>query len=301
MKQKYRILVLAVSLIFLAGCIVSNNSDTQKPETITFTNSSDAPHTIKIASFNIQIFGQTKISNPEVMKIISRIVKGYDLVAIQEVRSKEENVIPTLLNYVNDKNTKYDYIISERLGKTGSKEQYAFVYNTKTVNLIPNSSYVVKDPDDVFEREPFVASFKSGNFDFTMVDNHIKPEDVETELKHLEVVIGNIYNSSSEKDIIVVGDMNADGSYFNETKLAVIFPEWIQIIGNTIDTTVGTADNTYDRMMTRDATAKVEYTGKSGAFRWNAGYGVTDSAFIKKVSDHYPVYAEFRTNLPDDD
>jgi len=268
---------------------------------LAYSGGLDNKNYIEIASFNIQIFGQNKIKNSEVMQIISKIIKRYDLVAIQEVRSTKENIIPALLNYVNDTNTKYDYVISERLGRTSSKEQYAFVYNTKTVHLIPNSSFVVEDPKGVFEREPFVASFKSGNFDFTMVDNHIKPADVEVELKHLELVIDNIYDGSSEKDVIVVGDMNADGAYFNENKLAVIFPEWKQMIGNTEDTTVGSSSNTYDRMMTRDTTAKAEYTGKSGAFRWDSEYGVTNSAFIKKVSDHYPVYSEFRTDFPDDD
>ncbi|MBU0477050.1 endonuclease/exonuclease/phosphatase family protein, partial [bacterium] len=243
-KQKYLILFLVASIIVIAGCTIPPSN---QPEVNPQPESN--PQIIKIASFNIQIFGQNKINNTEAMEIISKIVKRYDLVAIQEVRSTEQNVIPTLLNYINDANTKYDYIISERLGRSTSKEQYAFVYNTKTINPITNSSYVVKDTDDVFEREPFVASFKSGNFDFTMVDNHIKPEDVEAELTHLKVVINNIYDSSSEKDIIVVGDMNADGSYFKEEKLAVILPEWTQMIGNNVDTTVGTADNTYDRMM----------------------------------------------------
>jgi len=160
---------------------------------------------------------------------------------------------------------------------------------------------VVDDPDDVFEREPFVAFFRSGNFDFKVVNNHIKPADVEAELKHLAVVINNIYDSSSEKDIIVLGDMNADGSYFNEDGLTTVLPLWIQLIGNDEDTTVAASDNTYDRMMTREATADVEYTGTSGVFRWDTEYGVADIDFIKKVSDHYPVYAEFRTDLPDDD
>jgi endonuclease/exonuclease/phosphatase family metal-dependent hydrolase len=256
---------------------------------------------IKIASFNIQIFGQSKINKPEVMNILAKIIKKYDIVAVQEVRSDEQNVIPALLNLVNDADTQYDYVISERLGRTGSKEQYAFVYNTKTVSLIPESSYVVDDPDDVFEREPFVAFFRSGNFDFKIVNNHIKPDDAEEELKQLAVVANGIYDSSSEKDIIVLGDMNADGSYFNEDNLAVILPLWIQLIGNDKDTTVAVSDNTYDRMMTRDTTSNVEYTGTSGVFKWDTEYGVTDTTFIKKVSDHYPIYAEFRTDLPDDD
>jgi endonuclease/exonuclease/phosphatase family metal-dependent hydrolase len=289
MKRKHLTIILAISLILVAGCREAGNSDKQEVGSI------------KIASFNIQTFGQTKISKPEIMDIISRIIKRYDVVAIQEVRSKEQNVIPTLLSYVNDANTSYDYIISQTLGRTGSKEQYAFVYNTKTVDLIPESSYVVADPDDVFEREPFVAFFRSGNFDFKLVNNHIKPEDVSAEFSRLAVVINDIYDSSSEKDVIVLGDMNADGSYFDEDNLAVTFPLWIQLIGNDEDTTVAISDNTYDRMMTRDTTANVEYTGKSGVFRWDAEYGVTDNSFIKKVSDHYPVYAEFRTDLPDDD
>lgn len=293
MKQRYPILILIVTLIFIAGCgIVENdthNSGEVKKDHIT------------VASFNIQIFGQTKISKPEIMDIISKIIKRYDVVAIQEVRSKKQNVIPTLLSYVNDANTNYDYIISQRLGRTGSKEQYAFVYNTKTVDLVPESSYVVEDPDDVFEREPFVAFFRSGNFDFKLVNNHIKPEDVSAELHQLAAAINDIYDSSSEKDIIVLGDMNADGRYFDEDNLAVTFPLWIQLIGNNEDTTVAASDNTYDRLMTRDTTANVEYTGKSGTFRWDAEYGVTDNSFIKKVSDHYPIYAEFRTDLADDD
>ncbi len=81
----------------------------------------------------------------------------------------------------------------------------------------------------------------------------------------------------------------------------MILPLWIQLIGNDEDTTVAVSDNTYDRMMTRDTTADVEYTGKSEVFRWDIEYGITDTSFIKKVSDHYPVYAEFKTDLPDDD
>ncbi len=259
------------------------------------------PQVISIASFNIQVFGQSKIKKPEVMDIIAKIIKKYDVVAIQEIRSKEQNVIPALLNLVNDEDTKYDYVISERLGRTSSKEQYAFVYNPKTVTLIPDSTYVVDDPDDVFEREPFVSYFKSGNFDFKIVNNHIKPGDVSNELKHLAVVINDIYDSSAEKDIIVVGDMNADGSYFNEDNLVVILPLWVQLIGNDKDTTVAVSDNTYDRMMTCDTTSSVEYTGTSGVFRWDNEYGITDIGFVKKVSDHYPVYAEFRVDLEDDD
>ena len=288
--KKSRFLPFLLVLLFLHGCCGLKSQVYVKPE-----------QTIAVASFNIQVFGQSKIKKSEVMDVLSKIIKRYDIVAIQEVRSKEQNIIPALLNLVNDADAQYDYVISERLGRTTSKEQYVFVYNTKTVTLIANSDYVVDDPNDVFEREPFVAYFRSGNFDFKIVNNHIKPDDAGEELKQLAVVINSIYSSSSEKDIIVLGDMNADGSYFNEDNLGAVFPTWIQLIGNDENTTVAVSDNTYDRMMTRDTTANVEYTGASEVFRWDTEYGITDIDFIKKVSDHYPVYAEFRTDLADDD
>ena len=72
-------------------------------------------------------------------------------------------------------------------------------------------------------------------------------------------------------------------------------------ISNNEDTTVASASNTYDRMITRPATSSLEYTGRAGVFRWNNEFGVTDMNFVKKVSDHYPVYAVFKTDLRDDD
>lgn len=289
--KKINVVFFLVVFLFTAGCATLDKNKVAISK----------PKTIAVASFNIQIFGQSKISNPEIMRTLAQIIRRYDIVAIQEVRSEEQDVIPALLKYVNDGNIKYDYLTSERLGRTGSKEQYAFVYNTKTVSLIPNSSYVVADPDDIFEREPFVVYFKSGNFDFKIVSNHIKPDDASVELSNLAAVINNIYDSSAEKDVIAVGDMNADGKYYNENNLTGVFLRWTQLIRNNEDTTVGKDNYTYDRMMTRDTTTNVEYIGTSGVFRWDAEYGVTDAAFIKKVSDHYPVYAVFRTDLPDDD
>lgn len=43
---------------------------------------------ISIASFNIQVFGRTKASKPEVMEILVRTISKFDIVAIQEIRDK---------------------------------------------------------------------------------------------------------------------------------------------------------------------------------------------------------------------
>jgi hypothetical protein len=43
--------------------------------------------TIKVASFNIQVFGTSKLGKPEVMDVLAKVVRRFDVVAIQEVRS----------------------------------------------------------------------------------------------------------------------------------------------------------------------------------------------------------------------
>lgn len=46
--------------------------------------------TAKIAAFNIQIFGQAKSQKEDVMAVLTRIVREFDIVLIQEVRDASE-------------------------------------------------------------------------------------------------------------------------------------------------------------------------------------------------------------------
>ena len=47
--------------------------------------------TIRIASFNIQTFGNSKAGKPYVMHTLADIVRQFDIVAIQEIRRSEEH------------------------------------------------------------------------------------------------------------------------------------------------------------------------------------------------------------------
>src|SRR5207237_298200 len=54
--------------------------------------------TIRIASFNIQAFGHAKLDKQQVMEILVKIVRQFDVVAIQEVRSKQQDVLPRFID-----------------------------------------------------------------------------------------------------------------------------------------------------------------------------------------------------------
>lgn len=79
------------------------------------------------------------------MDILADIVRTYDVVAIQEIRDSSQTALPELVDLVNSDGSQYDYVVSERLGRTTSKEQYAYVYNSNTVSV--SNAYTYPEPN----------------------------------------------------------------------------------------------------------------------------------------------------------
>jgi len=155
------------------------NSDLEFQEDDSFTlnsgvdtesNLSADNATLRIGAFNIQIFGKSKIAKPEVMDTLAKIILTYDVVAIQEIRDKDQTALPNLVDLVNSKGAHYDYVVGPRLGRSSSKEQYAYIYNNRAVNL-NGTAWTYPEPNgtDPLHREPYVAYFKAvnGSFDMT--------------------------------------------------------------------------------------------------------------------------------------
>ncbi|HLE76073.1 MAG TPA: endonuclease/exonuclease/phosphatase family protein [Candidatus Bathyarchaeia archaeon] len=259
----------------------------------------------RIAAFNIQVFGKTKSQKEDVMEVLTKIVRQFDIVLVQEIRDITGETAPFFLEKINQMGgPKYSYIESERLGRTSSKEAYAYFYNTETVQFIPDSDYVYNDVNDVFEREPYIAGFKIGNFDFVLVGIHTKPDDAYNEIGNLTLVVSSIQEAKpNEKDIIVMGDFNADGTYFNEEEASNPFKtsEFYWIITNSMDTMTKTS-YTYDRIVLLNTTLNYEYVADTAqVFRFDQTYGISNPTLVSEISDHYPVFAEYETSLEDDD
>ena len=261
--------------------------------------------TIEIAAFNIQVFGKTKRQKDDIMAILVNIVREFDVVLIQEIRDSSEQTTPYLLEKINQiEGPVYSFVRSERLGRTASKEAYAYFYNTETVEFLHGSDYVYDDARDVFEREPYIASFRSGSFDFILVGIHTKPSDAYSEISNLTLVISSIQEAKpNERDIIVMGDFNADGSYFDEDDVSCPLraPQFHWLITNDMDTMTET-DYTYDRIVILKETLNHEYVeGSAGVFCFDQEYGISNTTFVGEISDHYPVVAGYVTGLADDD
>ena len=61
-----------------------------------------SPETVRIASFNIQVFGTSKMAKAHVVDTLAKVIRNFDVVAIQEVRAKSNDVIPSFVKHVTN-------------------------------------------------------------------------------------------------------------------------------------------------------------------------------------------------------
>jgi len=249
---------------------------------------------IRIASFNIQVFGTSKASKRGVMSVLADVITRFDIIAIQEIRSADSSIIPNFVGRVNAKGLNYDYVVGPRLGRTSSKEQYAYIFDTARIEIDPNSVHTVNDRSDLLHREPFIARFRvrgppsSNAFTFTLINVHTDPDEVDAEVDALAQAFAAVqHNQQYEDDIILLGDLNAAPRHFGRLKN-------IRNITWAIDSqpTNTRLTKCYDNILF-DRYSTQEYTGESGVLNLMSTYNLTEKQALL-VSDHMPVWASFR-------
>lgn len=84
---------------------------------------------LRIGAFNIQSFGDNKVSDPDCGSVIAQILAGYDIALVQEVRDPDLSAVSLLMEQIN-RVSKHDYsfVSSKPLGRDQYKEMYLFVY-----------------------------------------------------------------------------------------------------------------------------------------------------------------------------
>ena len=250
--------------------------------------------TIRLASFNIQVLGTSKLAKTDVIESLVQVIRRFDVVAVQELRSKDQTVMSKFAQMINADGSQYDFIVGPRQGRTSSKEQYVFLFNTRVIEFVPDSAFIVPDRKDLLHREPMAARFRvrrSGNeqgFSFTLLNIHTDPDDTKIELDEL-------YNSfiftqrqvAPEDDVILLGDLNVNSRKLGQ--LAQV-PDITWTVASEMTNTRRT--KSYDNILfNRYATS--EFTGRQGVFDLEKELGLTRQQALR-VSDHLPVWAEFR-------
>lgn len=237
---------------------------------------------VVFGSWNIQVFGVTKMSNEKVKQTIVDVIDDYDIIAIQEIRDKSGTAFRELMQELPE----YDYVISERLGRTSSKEEYAFIYKPSRMNV--SRAEVYPDDLDVFEREPYLVFVEMPNFDCVLIQTHIKPDDAQYEIRALQSVVEYAKEVYQDKDIFILGDLNGDCVYYDGGELK----DYAWLITDDEDTTTGNTDCAYDRI--------ISVYRYSDEFIYDCGVDrideeeATSKELLEATSDHFPISCTIR-------
>jgi len=273
-------LLILLIVIFDSGNYIGDNS---KPEISTIENNVDksSNESITIAAWNLQVFGESKAKNSSLLVGYSSIIKKYDIVFVQEIRDENGSAFAQLCSLLPE----YSCITSSRAGRTSIKEEYGVIIKKDKVSI---AQFIDFNPDPLnrWERPPLLVEIKGSNSNSSMVwvyVLHAKPSDATNELKQLEdLVILNNYNGLSwnSSNLIILGDLNADCSFF-DTENKTVFLNWKWIIKDDEDTTTGKSNCAYDRILMNEP-----------AYSKYLGYGIDKNVTIE-MSDHYLIWVNY--------
>ncbi|XP_039714475.1 deoxyribonuclease gamma [Pteropus medius] len=265
---------------------------------------------LRICSFNVRSFGESKKENQNVMDVIVEVIKRCDIILLMEIKDSYNMICPLLKKRLNghSRSTTYNYVISSRLGRKTYKEQYAFLYKEKLVSV--KESYLYHDYQagdaDVFSREPFVVWFQSPYTavkDFVIIPLHTTPETSVKEIDELADVYMEVKRRWKTENFIFMGDFNAGCTYVPKKAWKSIRLRtdhrftWLNLWSVQEDTTVKKSTNcAYDRIVLRGQEIVSSVVPKSnGTFDFQKAYGLTEQEALD-VSDHFPV--EFKLQSP---
>ena len=310
--------VLYAAFMLLSGnwsfsSLDETSPDLVRPEPIRLGEQSDRPaDRIRIATFNIERFGETKStkrnskSGIDVLEKIAQIIARFDLVAIQELQGAEGKALARLIELLNVSGATYSGQMSEPIGEQGNsyRESYGFVWDRSRIELVPGSSYVVRDPGGRMHREPMVATFqvrlpaesRQQPFRFTVINVHTDPDKVDPRQPDNEInVLADVFhrvrefefNQSYEDDFILLGDLNVESKDLGELKAIRGMYSVAGDIGTNVRQTKTNDHILIDRSVTQ------EYAeGRMGVIDFVDDLKLTEQQ-AEEISDHLPLWAEF--------
>ncbi len=269
-----------------------------------------APESVVIGSYNVQAFGPAKIGRPNTRAALARVASRFDLLALQEVGSNASTASDATCEAVMAAFVEsLDAVAGQPKYAYVRADQFAIVYRQDLFELLAWEPY---SGSESFAYPPLAAHLRvrGAPFDFVIVSVHIRPGAAAAEISSLRAAAQRFSERFAERDVMLVGDFNADGSYYEEGEggfLAGFLPNsFITVVPNDADTTVAEGDNAYDRIQLTAAMIE-DWTGSWSVVRpadlidvsiceGPPSVAGTEAA----LSDHYPVRAEFWTQRDED-
>lgn len=244
---------------------------------------------VRVLTWNIQNVGSCKMlgencssrTSEETSGLIqieiSRILKGYDIIFIQELSTSSSVSKDDINAFVNSLQAGYKWKVSKNVGTTsGNSERFLVLYNPVKLTF-ESESYI---EEDCISRSPYIIKFKETPIYFATTHIKAKKKAIIPELSCIESGIINIFPKW-----VVLGDMNADCNYFPKYRGPIgriVFKDAKWYVNRGMDTSVAKTNCAYDRIISDKTTIGRDV---------NVIRPISTNPDLpeKKVSDHYPV------------
>ncbi len=279
----------------------AGGSDRRRAAAMTRT---DRYRNLRIASWALGGFGPSKLANDMTRKNLVRILRQFDVIALQQIHAVERDVLPRLIDTINEGQSTtagvahYDFILSHpsgggRTGTASHGEQMAFVFDTTRVEVDRTQTYTLSDPADSMVHDPVVAWFRATEpdprdaFTFSLVNVRIELTRAKQEVALLPGILASVHDDGrGEDDVLLAGLFQADDAYL----LPSIAGRRIQAAVRSLPTDVLHRQQTSNILV--DAASTSEFLGRGGPLNFLRAYNLTVGE-AEAVSPHVPVYAEF--------
>jgi len=276
--------------------------------------------TLKVATWNIREFGNpARKRMPKSLHYIAEVLLQFDLIGIVELRdnvSEMEQVLRIL-------GPTWDIIYSDYMEDAGGNhERVGYVFDRRNctfTGLAGNANEPRKKgktaaadyiPEESWWRKPFMASFRSGNFDFIALTTHIRWGSIEknraAELSLLAkyVKARTSKNSDIDKDVIVMGDFNIPS--LDSPLYTAVLKEGLRMPASLAGITGSNLgkDKRYDQILhnpvyTKSVTNRggcLDFIGDGWGDLYPEAKSEFDSKFTYQMSDHMPLWIMIDTD-----
>ena len=249
---------------------------------------------------------------------IAEIISRFDVIAIQEVKDNIRALRDTLK--VLGKN--WSFILTDvNKGKVGNGERMAYLFDTRRVHLSGLAGELVVPEEweenigehalsNQFVRSPYAVSFQSNKHTFILVTLHILyGNSPQSRIEELRGIAKWLYSwadsiNAYHQDFIALGDFNIDerGDLLEETFLSegLYIPPQLQ--NEDITRSIFNATKYYDQIAWFNSQGngpKLSMEFINGGNYDFIPYALANRNLTKQslswlISDHYPLWAEFK-------
>ena len=283
----------AITLVIILFAVLRKKNASRGNDPEVTTASAGAASDITTCSWNLKDFGKSK--SEASIDFIANTVKGVDVLAIQEVVAGNggAQAVARLADALNRTGNKWDYTVSDpTTSHENGIERYAFMWKPARVKKVGNA-WLEKKYSTEIDREPYMATFQTGNKFFTLASFHAMPKakQPESEIKYLQYVP----DEYPGKNLIFEGDFNLSESHsvFNTLKSIRFLPVFTRQ-KTSLRTKCINDDclaSEYDNIFCNRSHIRVRNSGVIHFYK-----KFTDLKQAIKVSDHIPVYMQFSVN-----